>query len=137
MRVGTARFTLVVRSAAGEEREYELARARTIIGRLARCDLMVALPIVADQHCEVVLDEEGLVVTDLDTEHGTVINGERVKTARLRNGDTIALGPMQFFVRDRHHAAGGDADDTLQAEIQRELSPEIETMPPGMKSMQV
>lgn len=137
LQIGSARFALVARSVDGEEREFELGRAKTIIGRMSRCHLMVALPLVADQHCEVELDDDGLTVTDLDTEHGTLINGERTTTARLRNGDVIGIGPMQFHVRDRHHGHKS-LGDTLAGAVEGadavSRSPEIETLPTGVKS---
>lgn len=131
------RFALVVRSYDGKEREYELFRPTTVIGRLQRCDLMVALPSVADQHCEIVVDGDGILVTDLGTELGTKINGERVQTARLHNGDAIGIGAMRFRVRDRQHLTsdGGRNGGTVEPK-QEAARPEIVVMPQSMKSIE-
>jgi predicted regulator of Ras-like GTPase activity (Roadblock/LC7/MglB family) len=57
-----------------------------------QCDVVVAAERVAARHLLVELVGEGVLATDLDTEHGTRINGVRLQgNAELRPGDRISL----------------------------------------------
>ncbi len=84
----------------GGERRFPLSHTRTVLGRDSRCDLRVALPSVASQHCEIKLDGEILKLRDLDSPTGTFHNGTRVRFAELAIDDRLTVGPVTFVVRD-------------------------------------
>jgi hypothetical protein len=53
----------------------------------------------AGYHCLVSLVQGELMVWDLGTPGGTVVNGARVTKAALRPGDTLSLGGTRFQVK--------------------------------------
>jgi len=62
---------------------------------------------VAGVHCAIGRTKDGgFAIKDLGSEFGTLLNGERVTQARLKEGDDILVGSMRLRVV----AAGADAD---------------------------
>lgn len=51
------------------------------------------------RHCELVVTEGLLKVRDLDSKHGTYVNGERVREAVLYPGDHLQIGLCDFTLR--------------------------------------
>jgi pSer/pThr/pTyr-binding forkhead associated (FHA) protein len=54
---------------------------------------------IADHHCQITSDDDGLVVTDLESVHGTFVNGCRITDSILRAGDELGVGMMTFLVQ--------------------------------------
>lgn len=90
---------LAMTTADGDERSFPLTKRRTVIGRDSRCDLRIAVPTVAEQHCEILLDGEIAEVHDLDSYTGTFKNGDRVDRAILDVNDRLTIGPTTFVLR--------------------------------------
>ena len=68
---------------------------RVVLGSDEACDVhlpadLLGLP--AERHAEVVRDGEALLVRDLGSGSGTLVNGYRVGEVRLKNGDVVELG---------------------------------------------
>ena len=93
------RVSLVMTTVDNGERAFQLEKERTVIGSSAKCDLRVAVPPVADRHCELKLNGEQLSVRDLGSDGGTFCNGRRVDQTVLRQGDIVTVGPTEFLVR--------------------------------------
>jgi ABC transport system ATP-binding/permease protein len=69
------------------------------IGRATRADFIVDAALVSRVHCRLTADKSGqLVVEDLDSTNGTLVNGRRVTRAVLKNGDEIGVGKITFSV---------------------------------------
>lgn len=58
-------------------------------------------------HCQVEVDDDRAVLTDLDSEVGTYVNGERVTQHQLRHGDLVRLGDTEMVFEDIQ-GAGAD-----------------------------
>jgi VWFA-related protein len=71
-----------------------------IIGRKANSDLVLAGdPDVSGEHCELKLIEGRVVITDLQSTNGTLVNGVPLSgRCRLESGDTIAIGHNELRV---------------------------------------
>ncbi len=89
---------LVVIQGEEEGREIELAQAQVTMGRGADNDLVFPDIACSRRHC--ILEKRGadFVVTDLGSGNGTVVNGSRVQSAVLADGDEIEIGStvLQF-----------------------------------------
>src|SRR5688500_15253013 len=73
------------------------------VGRATRADFIVEAPLVSRVHCRLTADKSGqLLVEDLDSTNGTLVNGQRVPRAVVRPGDAIGVGRVTFAVA-RHH----------------------------------
>ena len=66
----------------------------TKLGRAADNDLVVVHPSVSAHHAELHFDGEQFLLRDLSSSNGTFVNGERVTSATLHDGDTVHLGPV-------------------------------------------
>lgn len=70
------------------------------LGRTARADLIVDAALVSRVHCRLTADRsDQLVVEDLDSTNGILVNGEKTARAVLRAGDTLTVGRVEFAVR--------------------------------------
>ena len=91
-------IALVMFKSDGTRKEFPLKGKRVVIGRKNNCDLRIPLPSVSRQHCEIVLEEDAVVLRDLGSSNGTFHNDERVQQAKLGAGDRITVGPIIFTV---------------------------------------
>jgi len=62
------------------------------IGREPDSNLFLPNTQVSRQHAVLLRDDDGYVLQDLGSRHGTLINGVRHETVRLESGDRIQLG---------------------------------------------
>ena len=82
--------------------------ARTI-GRATGADFILEAPLVSRVHCRVTAQSNGdLEVLDLESTNGTFVNGERVETAPLQEGDRLKVGRVELIVvREAADTASG------------------------------
>ncbi len=83
---------LLVREGKHAEYWVELRRPVTVIGRGSEADVRVTDQAVSRRHAELHLESGAPVLTDLQSTNGTTLNGSRVETAPLADGDQIGLG---------------------------------------------
>jgi hypothetical protein len=81
----------------GEEKGtvYLLAKPRTLIGRV-NTDILIEDRLASRLHCAIEVGEEGIVLRDLGSTNGTLVNDEPVVTALLVNGSTFRVGNQLF-----------------------------------------
>ena len=70
------------------------------IGRTARADFIVDAALVSRLHCRLTTDAlDQLVVEDLGSTNGTLVNGKTVDRSELRTGDVLTVGRVSFVVQ--------------------------------------
>jgi pSer/pThr/pTyr-binding forkhead associated (FHA) protein len=70
------------------------------VGRTARADFIVDAALVSRLHCRLTADvSDQLVVEDLGSTNGTLVNGKKVHRGVLRVGDTLRVGRVEFRVQ--------------------------------------
>ncbi len=70
-----------------------------VVGRGPECHVRPNSELVSRQHCMLVIHGRAVVVRDLGSTNGTLVNGQRVIDERLlHNGDTLQLGPLVLEV---------------------------------------
>jgi pSer/pThr/pTyr-binding forkhead associated (FHA) protein len=74
---------------------------RSLFGRGAECDFQVADRTVSLQHAEVVTRAEGCTLTNLMATNGTRVNGQRIQSHQLHDGDIVRLGQVSFVFKDQ------------------------------------
>ncbi len=81
----------------GEEKGtvYLLAKPRTLIGR-ANTDILIDDRLASRLHCAIEVGEEGVMLRDLGSTNGTLVNEEPVATSPLVNGSTFRVGSQVF-----------------------------------------
>jgi len=84
------------------KRQRELLLVGTmVIGRDPSCDISEADPLLSRRHVEFVSGASEVVVRDLGSRNGILINGIKTTQAILRPGDTVQVGHLQLtFVDD-------------------------------------
>ncbi len=71
------------------------------IGRTARADFIVDAALVSRIHCRLTADQsDQLIVEDLGSTNGTIVNGQRVSRQVLRPGDLLTVGRVEFEIRE-------------------------------------
>lgn len=69
------------------------------MGRAVRADFILDAPLVSRLHCRfTVLPAGELEVDDLGSTNGTFVNDQRVKQARLQQGDRVRVGRVELTV---------------------------------------
>lgn len=77
---------------------HEFESGIVVLGRTADCDVIFPTGQgVSGRHVQMHLDSDVWTATDLDSRYGTELNGKRITTHRLQNGDRLKVG--QFSVR--------------------------------------
>jgi hypothetical protein len=79
---------------------YSLA-GRVRIGRSEEGEIVLVDPSVSRAHAVVEAGSRGAIVRDLDSTNGTYLNGRRIESEPLRDGDELRFGNtiMRFEVR--------------------------------------
>jgi pSer/pThr/pTyr-binding forkhead associated (FHA) protein len=68
-----------------------------VIGRDPECHLRPASPDVSRFHCAIARLGQQVLVRDLKSRNGTLINDERLTdTAKVNDGDVLRIGPLRF-----------------------------------------
>lgn len=84
---------------------YPLLAAITVLGRDTAADITLDDPGVSRRHAEIRVTHDGphLVVglRDLGSTNGTFVNGERITSQRLDDGDRVTMGRVSFVIRTR------------------------------------
>jgi DNA-binding winged helix-turn-helix (wHTH) protein len=89
-----AGFCLIV-----DARQIRLLAGANIIGRESDATIRCDAPGVSRHHARIVTSEAEAIVEDLESKNGTYVNGSRVTSARLSDGDEIRLGTMRMTFR--------------------------------------
>ena len=105
-------WTILVYDAQGHElKRLPLREAALAIGRGKDRDLMLDSPAVSRQHAKLEARGHSLIVEDLGSANGTLLNGQRIAGPEaLHEGDEVRIG--DFVLRLRRDAMA-DADKTM------------------------
>jgi hypothetical protein len=80
----------------------------TVIGRGRDAGLTIGHPMVSRKHCEIFEEDGLLMVRDLGSTNGTMIQGRPIEVAPLLPGAKFSIGPLMFSVE---YAFEGDPDN--------------------------
>ncbi len=100
---------------------------RVIIGRSPDNEIYIKSKFVSRHHAQLVSDEDGAIIEDLNSTNGIFLDDKQIKKYRLRDGDVISLGVHELVYRDLRHqgsdSATDDADSNAEAEPPAENEP--------------
>lgn len=92
--------------------EFPLRADREIIiGRASELDMVLVEDMVSRKHAKIVTADNAVVIQDLGSTNGTFVNGEKIKKARLKEGDRILIGTSILKLMQK----AGDGIDEAQA----------------------
>ncbi|MCD4726779.1 MAG: FHA domain-containing protein, partial [Pirellulales bacterium] len=95
----------------------------TVIGRGRKVGLTVAHPMISRRHCELFEADGLLMVRDLGSLNGTVIDGRRIKESPLPPEGEFAVGPLTFRAQYEYE---GDLNALPDAVLADPVAPQPE-----------
>jgi predicted component of type VI protein secretion system len=102
---------------------YQLVLEKTTIGRGDQNTLVIRDPSLSARHCEILFHGPEIIVRDLGSRNGTVVNGARLHhgQAQLRSGQTVRFGSvearLELEVAPRSTSAPPDPSATEQTAV--------------------
>lgn len=97
-----ARAELLIQHKGGTNRRIVVNRDVFTLGRGKECSFRMDDKWASEIHCRIQEDGAGFQLIDNDSKNGTLLNGEPVKIAELKWGDTLQIGQttMLFIEHD-------------------------------------
>lgn len=63
-----------------------------IIGRSSELDMVLVEDMVSRKHAKIITEDNTVTIQDLGSTNGTFVNGEKVRTSEIKDGDRILIG---------------------------------------------
>ncbi|MEZ4704214.1 MAG: GGDEF domain-containing protein [Bdellovibrionota bacterium] len=84
---------------AGQDigRKYEVSKEALTVGRKTDCDIFVDDEDVSRNHALINIKSDGIYITDLGSTNGTLVNGEKITTHLLQDGDRVQIGNLMVL----------------------------------------
>ena len=79
--------------------DTSLAEVPVLIGCADDAQIRLSDPSVGYHHCEIDRFNGRMIVRDLDSLHGTFVNGARIRESELNPGDHLAVGMLTLLVQ--------------------------------------
>ena len=101
----------LIRIDGGHEKAHPLSR-RTRIGRAPGCELHIESSSVSRHHALVLTNARDVIIEDLHSTNGVIVNGRKVRRQLLTDGDILTIGEAQFRLRVKPGPREPDATET-------------------------
>jgi hypothetical protein len=98
MELGLARETIVIKSG---NRAREFSQGRVVVGRAADADFRIDNPDVSRHHAALYWSNGAIVIEDLGSTNGTMVNGHPVSSATVSPNDVIVIGDCRLTAQAR------------------------------------
>jgi len=89
-------FVLKQMTGPGAPKNFELCLPEMVIGRGSEAEIHIDAPDLSREHVRLIRDKEECTIKDLKSRNGCYLNGVKIHSATLRNGDTVQLGRILF-----------------------------------------
>ena len=90
------------------------------VGSAEDNDLLISVPGVSRRHARLSWDAAGLVVVDLGSRNGTLVNGQAVDRCEVQAGDRLRFGPVELGLEE---IDAGDAELGIFLDLPRSPRP--------------
>jgi pSer/pThr/pTyr-binding forkhead associated (FHA) protein len=132
---GSARRAFALRFISGKYQggEFPIYPDKPIVvGRSSDLDMVLVEDMVSRRHAKIaVASDNTITIEDLGSTNGTFVNGEKVKKARLKEGDRVLIGTsiLKVVAADQNAAASqGDAKANLENVAAARRTSQVRTM---------
>jgi pSer/pThr/pTyr-binding forkhead associated (FHA) protein len=88
-----------------------------VVGRSSDLDMVLVEDMVSRKHARIAMQADQIWIEDLGSTNGTFVNGEKIKRARLKEGDRVLIGTSILKVI----AGEGQAQPRETAEVKQNL----------------
>lgn len=117
---------VMILESADRLQRFPLDRESIFVGSSEwKSDICLTAPDIADVHCELTLDEQGVRVLAL-TDCGVTVNGAAVREATISVGDELGIALLRFRL------TGDDSDSEFAAAAQAQAVSEVEPVAPHL-----
>ncbi|MDH3611884.1 MAG: AAA family ATPase [Gammaproteobacteria bacterium] len=89
---------------------------RIIVGRSPDNEIYIQSKFVSRHHAQLISDDSGCVLEDLNSTNGVFIAEKQVKKHRLRNGDVISLGVHELVYTDLRQADTASEEELAESD---------------------
>jgi pSer/pThr/pTyr-binding forkhead associated (FHA) protein len=91
--IGGKSYVLKFISGKYQGGEFQLVPEKEfVVGRSSDLDMVLVEDMVSRKHAKIQCDREQIWIEDLGSTNGTFVNGEKIRRARLKEGDRVLLG---------------------------------------------
>jgi adenylate cyclase len=73
-----------------------LSKTKMTLGRFKDNDIVLPDPRISRYHAEVEKEDQGFVIKDLGSHNQVRVNGQKIKSILLKDGDEIKIGPIKL-----------------------------------------
>jgi two-component system response regulator AtoC len=80
-------------------KKFPLDKPAVTIGRSSDNDIVIREDFISRNHVQINPGQDSIVVKDLGSTNGINVNGEKVKEALIKIGESFILGKMEFFLK--------------------------------------
>jgi pSer/pThr/pTyr-binding forkhead associated (FHA) protein len=81
-----------------------------IVGRSSDLDMVLVEDMVSRKHARITMQQDQIWIEDLGSTNGSFVNGEKIKRARLKEGDRVLIGTSILKVIAGEGAVRPDTD---------------------------
>jgi putative secretion ATPase (PEP-CTERM system associated) len=103
-----------VRSDGDVVEEFTFPPGRIIVGRSPDNEIYIKSKFVSRHHAQLISDDDGCVIEDLNSTNGVFLGEKQIKKYRLRDGDAVSLGVHELVYRDLRTADETTEEDVLE-----------------------
>jgi pSer/pThr/pTyr-binding forkhead associated (FHA) protein len=89
-------FSIAQVSGPGAPQVFELTAPETILGRGTEAGIHIDAPDLSRAHIKLICKDDECHIKDLKSRNGCFLNGVKIHSATLRDGDTLQLGRVLF-----------------------------------------
>ncbi|QNK73860.1 FHA domain-containing protein [Variovorax sp. PAMC28562] len=97
---------LILTRAGGDLESFELTATETTLGRSLHSDIVLHDIAASRRHAVITVDAAFVTIRDANSRNGTLVNGQRVMTQTLADGDVVGLGgcALRFVSGDQQYS---------------------------------
>jgi tetratricopeptide (TPR) repeat protein len=111
---------------------YYLTGKRVVIGRGENADIQILDTKISREHAELAFADKSYVITDLGAQNGVIVNDQKIKQAKLNDGEKVVIGQSVFkynviVINQLNELIIADAtpDSALAKEIKKGVKPNV------------
>jgi serine phosphatase RsbU (regulator of sigma subunit) len=119
-------FPVVIFVSGNDQQTLSLNHTPYTVGRKVDRDLVIADPRVSREHATIVSENGEFFVVDLNSKHGTFVNGEKVERHKLQRNDRLEFGArdVAYLIFHPLHSTSNTAREFLSQISGIQIAPE-------------
>jgi hypothetical protein len=106
-----------------------VAEKQIVVGRSSELDMVLVEDMVSRKHAKIAMQSDQIWIEDLGSTNGTFVNGEKIKRARLKEGDRVLIGTSILkLIASEGQGDGNDAKVQLESVAAARRTSQARTM---------